>query len=102
MIQSYQATIDYGDGSPVATAIITQPGGVGTSFLVNNNYLHTYANAGTYIYIITIKNLTTDYTIYAQVPYLCKTAGIIGPLNVSLKRLFLIKADQSKLQRLQM
>jgi hypothetical protein len=39
----FTATVDWGDGSPTTTGIITQPGGVGTPFIVSG--VHTYNNA---------------------------------------------------------
>ena len=40
-ISDFTATIDWGDGSPQSSGVITQPGGVGTSFTVSGT--HTYA-----------------------------------------------------------
>ncbi len=37
-------TIDWGDGTPLSFGTVTQPGGVGTEFLVSGT--HTYATAG--------------------------------------------------------
>jgi hypothetical protein len=42
----FTATIDWGDGTPQSAGVITQPGGVGTPFVVAGN--HTYANPGAY------------------------------------------------------
>jgi hypothetical protein len=47
-------TIDWGDGTGVTEAFLTQPGGVGTPFVVNGT--HTYAEEGPY----TIKVSITD------------------------------------------
>ena len=37
-------TIDWGDGTPETTGTISQPGGVGTAFVVSGT--HTYADTG--------------------------------------------------------
>jgi hypothetical protein len=44
VIGAVTATIDWGDGSPRSTGLITQPGGPGTPFIVSGN--HTYADSG--------------------------------------------------------
>ena len=44
LIGDYTATIDWGDGTPRATGLISQPGGVGTTFVVSGN--HTYGESG--------------------------------------------------------
>jgi len=49
------ATIDWGDGSANSTGIVTQPGGVGTAFLVNAT--HAYANPGSYLAAVTINEV---------------------------------------------
>lgn len=43
-IGAFTATIDWGDGSPRSTGIVTQPGGPGAVFIVLGS--HTYADAG--------------------------------------------------------
>ena len=43
-ISDFTATIDWGDGTPLSAGTITQPGGVGTAFVVTGS--HTYADAG--------------------------------------------------------
>lgn len=43
-IGQFRATIDWGDGTPLSAGTITQPGGVGTPFIVTGS--HTYADAG--------------------------------------------------------
>ena len=54
-ISDFTATIDWGDGSPNSIGIITQPGGVGTTFDVTGT--HTYAKSGTYDPIIVVKDV---------------------------------------------
>ena len=39
-----QATIDWGDGTPLTAGTISQPGGVGTAYIVSGS--HTYADSG--------------------------------------------------------
>ena len=48
------AMIDWGDGSPTSLGSFTQPGGVGTAFLVSG--VHTYKDNG----VFTIRVVTTD------------------------------------------
>jgi hypothetical protein len=43
-IAGHAATIDWGDGTPPAPAVIAQPGGPGTPFFVTGS--HTYVDAG--------------------------------------------------------
>ena len=50
----FVAMIDWGDGSPTSLGSFTQPGGVGTAFLVSGN--HTYTENG----VFTIRVVTTD------------------------------------------
>jgi hypothetical protein len=49
------ATIDWGDGSPTVAGMVTQPGGVGTSFVVQGT--HTYTKLGTYTIQVTIQDV---------------------------------------------
>ncbi len=43
-ISDFQTTIDWGDGTPMTAGTVSQPGGVGTPFIVSGS--HTYADAG--------------------------------------------------------
>jgi hypothetical protein len=40
----FTATIDWGDGTPLTAGTVSQPGGVGTAFIVSG--AHTYADSG--------------------------------------------------------
>lgn len=55
----YAASIDWGDGTPAATATITQPGGIGTAFVVTAS--HTYAEEGTYTPKVTITDTDNPF-----------------------------------------
>src|SRR4029077_6452994 len=46
------ASINWGDGTPTTTGTITQPGGLGTPFVVSGT--HTYADEGSHTITITI------------------------------------------------
>ncbi len=55
-IGSFTATVDWGDGSqPTLDAAITQPGGVGTPFVVSDS--HTYAIGQNYTVTITVNDV---------------------------------------------
>ncbi len=43
-ISDFETTIDWGDGTPMTAGTVSQPGGVGTPFIVSG--MHTYADAG--------------------------------------------------------
>jgi len=43
-ISDYQTLIDWGDGTPMTAGTVSQPGGVGTAFVVSGS--HTYADSG--------------------------------------------------------
>ncbi len=43
-IADFFATIDWGDGTPMTAGTVSQPGGVGTAYLVSGS--HTYADSG--------------------------------------------------------
>ena len=43
-IADFTATIDWGDGTPMTAGTISQPGGVGTAYIVSGS--HTYADSG--------------------------------------------------------
>ena len=43
-IADFTATIDWGDGTPMTAGTVSQPGGVGTAFIVSGS--HTYADSG--------------------------------------------------------
>jgi len=43
-IADFKATIDWGDGTPLTAGTISQPGGVGTAYIVSG--AHTYADSG--------------------------------------------------------
>jgi uncharacterized repeat protein (TIGR01451 family) len=43
-IADFEATIDWGDGTPLTAGTVGQPGGVGTAFVVSGS--HTYADSG--------------------------------------------------------
>jgi large repetitive protein len=53
-ISDFWATINWGDGSPATTGLVTQPGGVGTAFDVTGS--HTYATPGSYTTIISVSD----------------------------------------------
>jgi PKD repeat protein len=48
-ISDFAADIDWGDGTPHSSGTISQPGGVGTPFLVtgSHNYINPFVNGGT-------------------------------------------------------
>ena len=43
-LSDFTTTIDWGDGTPMTAGTVSQPGGVGTAFVVNGS--HVYADAG--------------------------------------------------------
>jgi Bacterial Ig-like domain len=43
-VSDFTATIDWGDGTPLTAGTVSQPGGVGTVFIVSGS--HTYADSG--------------------------------------------------------
>jgi hypothetical protein len=43
-ISDFTATVDWGDGTPLTAGTVTQPGGVGTAFIIIGH--HTYAASG--------------------------------------------------------
>ncbi len=43
-LSDFTATIDWGDGTPMTAGTLSQPGGVGTAFIVSGSY--TYADSG--------------------------------------------------------
>ena len=43
-IADFTATIDWGDGTPMTAGTVSQPGGVGTAYIVSGS--HTYADSG--------------------------------------------------------
>jgi hypothetical protein len=55
---SGSATIDWGDGTPVdqGNGAVTQPGGIGTPFVVSG-FNHKYAKAGSYTISVTINDV---------------------------------------------
>jgi len=91
----FTATINWGDGSPSTIGTITQPGGVGTAFVVDGT--HTY-KTGTYSYTVTINEtdpvggLTTTGTGTVTVaaatitttPISTFTAVVAQPITVQL------------------
>jgi hypothetical protein len=52
-VSDFSTTIDWGDGTPVTPGIVSQPGGVGTAFMVLGS--HAYTATGTYSFPITVK-----------------------------------------------
>jgi hypothetical protein len=54
-LSDFTATINWGDGSPLTTGVITQPGGIGTRFIVSGT--HTYANPGDFDTLITVTDV---------------------------------------------
>ncbi len=54
-LSDFTDTIDWGDRSPISVGIVTQPGGVGTTFDVTAG--HTYAKPGVYTTIITVHDV---------------------------------------------
>jgi hypothetical protein len=55
------ATIDWGDGSSARVGTVTQPGGMGTVFLVSGS--HTYTEEGAYLVTVNIVDLDGDTAI---------------------------------------
>jgi len=52
-VSDFSATINWGDGTPIDTnAVFTQPGGVGTPFIVSGT--HDYAEKGTHNVVVSI------------------------------------------------
>jgi hypothetical protein len=51
----FTATINWGDGSNASTGTISQPGGVGTPFLVSGS--HAYATPGSYVTAISVTDV---------------------------------------------
>ncbi|MFO0960021.1 MAG: Ig-like domain-containing protein [Isosphaeraceae bacterium] len=81
----FLAMIDWGDGTPLTTGTITQPGGPGTAFLVGGS--HTYADAG-------VNGGTGRYTVVASIRDLRgltlqirKTAGVADTAIILAGRL---------------
>ena len=52
LASGFTAIIDWGDGSPTTVGSITQPGGIGTAFLVSGG--HTYADQAPAGYTVTV------------------------------------------------
>ncbi|MDB5353044.1 MAG: hypothetical protein JWN86_4291 [Planctomycetota bacterium] len=57
LASGFAATIDWGDGSSSSAGIISQPGGIGTPFVVRGN--HTYAEETAAGYTISVKIVDT-------------------------------------------
>ena len=80
-LSDFTATIDWGDSSPVDTGVVTQPGGVGTPFIVTGTHGYVYPN--TYSATITISEagtqVATTTTQVVQTPSPIVVAGT--PLN---------------------
>jgi hypothetical protein len=51
-VADFTTTIDWGDGTPQSAGQVTQPGGVGTAFIVSGN--HTYLNPSAAGYTVTV------------------------------------------------
>ena len=54
----FEATIDWGDGTPATAGTISQPGGADTPFVVTG--AHTYDSPGGYPLVVSIHNVAAD------------------------------------------
>jgi hypothetical protein len=90
-LSDFTATIDWGDGTPNSVGTISQPQGIGTTFVVTGS--HTYASSGPagYTYPITVYvtdvggskvTLTNTATVAANA---ITITGILNPLSDSGK-----------------
>ena len=85
LVGDFTTTIDWGDGTSLSHGTITQPLGVGTTFVVNG--LHTYTKSGTYDIIVYVNNVSdiriviinSDTFIIPDVV----NVPIVGPINIS-------------------
>ena len=61
----YTATVDWGDGSPIVSALIAEPAGPGLPFDVSQAAIlgHTYAEEGNYVTTIVISDTGGSKTI---------------------------------------
>ncbi|MGB6726252.1 MAG: choice-of-anchor Q domain-containing protein, partial [Terracidiphilus sp.] len=90
---TFSATVDWGDGT-ISTAIITQPGGAGTAYLVTGT--HTYVASGIFNFIVTVTPAVgpaatgTNTATVAPAPATHfmitapASASVGGPFNVSV------------------
>jgi uncharacterized repeat protein (TIGR01451 family) len=87
------ATINWGDGSPATAGVITQPGGVGTPFVITGT--HTYGEEGSFTVTTSIKDIggstataTSTATVSdaaltlnpATLPIMLEGASFSGPI----------------------
>jgi large repetitive protein len=81
-LSDFVATIDWGDGSPTSLGSLTQPGGVGTAFLVSGN--HTYTENG----VFTMTVVTTDNagsTVTTTTPVVVGDPALTGATAVPVQ-----------------
>ena len=79
----FAATIDWGDGSPLATGMISQPGGVGTAFVVTSSGYHTFADAGSYPVVVSVKDAGGKALLIASTATVAP-ASLSSPTGIDL------------------
>ncbi len=80
-VAGFSAVIDWGDGTPSTIGTITQPGGVGTAFLVDGGHTYAHETAGGYTVTVRVTDAfnnasvaTTQITSVADAPLSSPTA----------------------------
>jgi large repetitive protein len=92
-LADFTATINWGDGSPTTSGVVSEPGGVGTPFTVAGT--HTYGEEGSFAITTSIKDVggstataTSTATVAdavltlnpATLPFLLEGASFSGPI----------------------
>ena len=80
-INDFMCTIDWGDDSPFSYCTISQPDGIGTSFIVSGR--HNYLRSGTYNIIANIESIHTSKLIMNN-SITTYYGAFIGPLNINI------------------
>ncbi|MDR3635120.1 MAG: Ig-like domain-containing protein, partial [Isosphaeraceae bacterium] len=77
-VSDFTATIDWGDGSPQSAGIVSQPGGIGTAFLVSGNhlYIHPSTGAGDTVTVHIVDDGGATLNVLITVPVVAST--IVG------------------------
>ena len=80
-INDFICTIDWGDDSPFSYGTISQPDGIGTSFIVSGR--HNYLRSGTYNIIANIESIHTSKLIINN-SITTYYGAFMGPLNINM------------------